>query len=306
VEPRRTQSDVLKSLIDAGKITEQEAKEVRTAPEWVVPTKELVMYLGGLLIVAGIIRIAIYALEDASVLIIALALYVVAAVSGFFAYRLQKKTGALHRFGEFLELGSMLTVALGTGILITDAGVRSEISAIIVSSVIFLWSLWRLRTTKIVGAIGAGPSIFIVAAMVTSEIDALQGQPPYLIGVAGVVLVLLGVMQVPLAALLRVFGLILIAQVAISMAAHHNGGFAVVVPIALGALAYAYGGIKFHLEMLIIGAVMIIAGVVMFSVMNIDNDVVQGLVISSVGLVLLGATYVIAMRRKSQQNLDPA
>lgn len=306
MERRRTQREILKALITAGKITEQEATEVRTAPEWVVPVKELVMYLGGLLIAAGVIRIGIYAFEDASALIIAFVLYAVAVVTGFFAYRFQKKAGALHRFGEVLELVSMLTAGLATGIVLTEAGLRSEVSAIIASLAIFLWSLWRLRTTKMVGAIGAGPSIFIVSIMVTSEIDALQEQPPYLVGVAGLILVALGVLQVPLAALLRVFGLILVAQTAIGMAGYHHGGFAVIVPIGLGALAYAYGGIKFQVEMLIVGAVMIIAGVVMFAVMNVDNDIAQGALISATGLVLLGVTYFIAMRRKDRQQIAVA
>jgi len=300
MERRRTQREILKSLIAAGKLTEQEATAVRTAPEWVVPIKELVMYLGGLLVVAGLIRIAVYAFEDASTVIISMAFYVVALVTGFFAFRLRKRTGAWHRFSEVLELGSMLTAALATGILITDAGLRGEVSAIICSSATFLWSLWRLRSTKMVGAIGAGPSIFIVAIMVTSEIDALQDQPPYLVGIAGLVLVALGFLTVPLATLLRVFGLILVAQSAIAMAGYHHGGFAVIVPIGLGAAAYAYGAVKFQVEMLIVGAVMIIAGVAMFSMLNIDNDIAQGLVISATGLVLLGATYFVAMQRKGK------
>jgi hypothetical protein len=300
MEQRRTQRDILKSLIVAGKLTEQEATAVRTAPEFVVPMKELVMYLGGLLIAAGVVRIGIYAFEDASAIIVSLVFYVVALVTGFFAFRLQKKTGAWHRFGEVLELGSMLTFALATGILLTESGMHSENSAIICSSATFLWSLWRLRTTKMVGAIGAGPSIFVLSIMVTSQIDSFQDQP-YLTGVAGLILVALGLLQVPLAALLRVFGLILVAQAAIAMAGYHNGGFAVILPIGLGAIAYAYGAVKFQVEMLLVGAIMIIAGVVMFSVMNIDNDIAQGLVISATGLVVLAVTYVLATRRKRQQ-----
>ena len=300
MEKRRTQREILKSLIAAGKLTEQEATAVRTAPEWVVPIKELVMYLGGLLVVAGLVRIGVYAFEDASTVIISMAFYLVALVTGFFAFRLRKRIGAWHRFSEVLELGSMLTAALATGILITDAGLRAEMSAIICSAATFVWSLWRLRATRMVGAIGAGPSIFILSIMVTSEIDALQDQPPYLVGAAGLVLVALGLFTVPLAALLRVFGLILVAQSAIAMAGYHHGGFAVIVPIGLGAVAYAYGAIKFQVEMLVIGAVMIIVGVVMFSVMNIDNDIAQGLVISATGLVLLGATYFVAMQRKGR------
>jgi hypothetical protein len=136
--------------------------------------------------------------------------------------------------------------------------------------------------------------------MVTSQIDSFQDQP-YLTGVAGLILVALGLLQVPLAALLRVFGLILVAQAAIFIAGYHNGGFAVILPIGLGAIAYAYGAVKFQVEMLLVGAIMIIAGVVMFSVMNIDNDIAQGLVISATGLVVLAVTYVLATRRKRQQ-----
>jgi hypothetical protein len=92
-----------------------------------------------------------------------------------------------------------------------------------------------------------------------------------------------------------------VAQAAIFIAGYHNGGFAVILPIGLGAIAYAYGAVKFQVEMLLVGAIMIIAGVVMFSVMNIDNDIAQGLVISATGLVVLAVTYVLATRRKRQQ-----
>lgn len=297
---RLTQREILRQLISKGRLTEAEATELREAPEWVLPIKELVSYLAGLLIVAGVVRIAVYAFEDASAVIVSLALYVVAILAAIFALKFEKKTGAVQRLGEFLELAAMLTGALATGILITEAGVRSTISAMICSSITFAWSLWRLQHTKIVGAVGVIPSIFVLSIMITTEIESLQEQPPYIVGLAGVILVAIGLANVNLAPLIRVCGLILVAQAAIGMAGYHHGGFAVIVPIGLGAAAYAFGAIKFQVEMLVVGAIMIVVGVVMFSVMNIDNDIAQGLVISATGLVVLGATYAITQRRRKQ------
>jgi hypothetical protein len=301
METRKTQRELLQNLVVSGKITEDEAREVRQAPEWTVSIRELVVYLGGLFVAAGVIRIAIYAFEDASALIVALVLYLVATVCGFFGFRLQKKSGAFRRFGEILELATMLTGALATGIVLTDAGIRSEISAIICSAVTFAWSMWRLRSTTLIGAIGAIPSVFVASIMVTTLSDSLQSQPPYVIGLAGAVLVGIGLAHVPLAVLFRAIGLILVAQVAIDMGAHHNGGAAVIVPIGIGIIAFAYGGVKFAVEMLIIGAIMIVVGVVMFVVSNITNDVMQGVVISAVGLALLLVSYVVITRNNRAQ-----
>jgi len=300
MEKRLTQREILRRLISSGRLTEAEARELREAPEWVLPIKELVSYLAGLLIAAGVVRIAIYAFEGASALVIALVLYVVALLAAIFSFRFEKKTGALKRLGEFLELAAMLTGALATGIVLTEAGLRSEVSAIICSSVTFLWSLWRLQKTDLVGSVGVIPSIFVLSIMVTSEIDALQEQPPYIVGLAGVILVAIGLFQIKLAPLVRVCGLILVAQAAIGMAGYHHGGFAVLVPIGLGAIAYSYGAVRFQVEMLVVGAIMIVAGVVMFAVMNIDNDVAQGLVISATGLVILGATFFVAQQRRKK------
>ena len=299
MEKRLTQRELLRRLISAGRLTEAEAKELREAPEWVLPIKELVSYLAGLLIAAGVIRIAIYAFQGASAIVIALVLYAVALVAAVLSFRFEKKTGALKRLGEFLELAAMLTAALATGIVLTESGLRSETSAIICSGLTTLWSLWRLRRTDLVGSIGVIPSIFVLSITVTSEIESLPEQPQYLVGLAGVILVSIGLAKVSLAPLIRVCGLILVAQAAIGMAGYHHGGFAVIVPIGLGTLAYAYGAIRFQIEMLVVGAIMIVVGVVMFSVMNINNDVAQGLVISATGLVLLGATFFVAQRRRS-------
>jgi vacuolar-type H+-ATPase subunit I/STV1 len=73
------------------------------------------------------------------------------------------------------------------------------------------------------------------------------------------------------------------------------------VPIGIGIIAFAYGGVKFAVEMLIIGAIMIVVGVVMFVVSNITNDVMQGVVISAVGLALLLVSYVVITRNNRVQ-----
>jgi len=252
------------------------------------------------LVFVGLARIAIYAFQDASSLIIALVLYFVAAVCIVFAIRLQKKSGAMRRFGEILELAAMLTAGFASGIVLSEAGVKSEISALICSVVIFVWSFGRLRTTSLVGSIGVIPSIFVASIMVTSLFDVLQN-PPYVIGVAGLVLIGIGMSQVVLAVLIRTAGLILVAQTAITIAAFYDSGgiVAVLIPIALGAVVYTYGAVKFYIEMLVVGAVMVVTGVVMFAVTNIENDVAQGLVIIGAGIAALIATYLILMRRKT-------
>jgi hypothetical protein len=296
---QKTQREILDDLVATGKISAEEAQLVRSAPERVVPVRELLLYLGGLLVFVGIARIAIFAIQDASSLIIALVLYLVAAVCAIFAIRLQKKSGATHRFGEILELAVMLTAGFASGVVLTEAGVKSEISALICSATVFVWSLWRLRATTLVGGIGVIPSIFVASIMVTSLFDVLQ-RPSYVIGVAGLVLIGIGMSHVALAVLLRTAGLILVAQTAITIAAFYDAGgnVGVLVPIALGAIAYVYGAVKFYLEMLVVGAVMVVTGVVIFAVSNIQNDVAQGLVIIGAGLVALIATYLIMMRQK--------
>jgi hypothetical protein len=291
---QKTQREVLHDLVAAGKISLEEAQQVRSAPERVVPVRELMLYLGGLLVFVGLARIAIDAFQDASSLIIALVLYFVAAVCIVLAIRLQKKAGAMRRFGEILELAAMLAGGFASGIVLSEAGVQSEISALICSAVIFVWSFGRLRTTTLVGSIGVIPSIFVVSIMVTSLFDVLQN-PPYVIGVAGLVLIGIGMSQVALAVLIRTAGLILVAQTAITLAAFYDVGG----NVAVGAFAYTYGAIKFYLEMLIVGAVMVVTGVVMFAVTNIENDVAQGLVIIGAGIAALIATYLILMRRKT-------
>jgi hypothetical protein len=297
---QKTQGEVLHDLVAAGKISMEEAQLMRSAPERIVPVRELMLYLGGLLVFVGLARIAIYAFQDASSLIIALVLYFVAAVCIVFAIRLQKKSGAMRRFGEILELAAMLTAGFASGIVLSEAGVKSEISALICSVVIFVWSFGRLRTTSLVGSIGVIPSIFVASIMVTSLFDVLQN-PPYVIGVAGLVLIGIGMSQVVLAVLIRTAGLILVAQTAITIAAFYDSGgiVAVLIPIALGAVVYTYGAVKFYIEMLVVGAVMVVTGVVMFAVTNIENDVAQGLVIIGAGIAALIATYLILMRRKT-------
>ena len=137
---RMSQSEVLEQLVRTGRLTEPEAQLIEKAPIFSLPTREIVGYLGGLLVLIGAVRLVLVVFEDASRVSIAATLYVVAVLAGYASALAQHRDGAWHRFGEVLELVTLGAGATATGLLLRELELSGEWSALIPAAVVLAWS----------------------------------------------------------------------------------------------------------------------------------------------------------------------
>jgi hypothetical protein len=104
--------------------------------------------------------------------------------------------------------------------------------------------------------------------------------------IPGIILLILGTRAIGVPILARVYGSLFYVIGTMPLGADlSNGKF---IPIVMGAALFAVGSIMLAPEMLIAGAFLIVAGIVMSVVRWINNDLAQGLVIIATGLAMLG------------------
>lgn len=295
MEQNKTQRELLEGLVDSGVINEDQAKDIVSAPRWSFSIRELVSYLGALIISAGVVRLLAYALEDASVGTIATALYVLSLVLGFVSWKLMSGSEVRQRLAEVFELGALGAAAGGTGIVLDQADMRGEWIGLILTGAIALWGVVRCRPARFSGTVALSVGTVGVAISLSAVIDVenqfLNGG---LLLAAAAVLVAAGMTHIGSQQLARAVGslFVIIGSMTIGSAEDWSRPASIIT----GAVLFGAGTILLAPEMLVAGAFCVVAGVVMTVMEWVDNEMAQGLVVIATGLVVLGALSV-QMRR---------
>jgi hypothetical protein len=286
MEQMKTHQELLDELVHARVITQDKADELAYAPRIAFSVRELVTYLAGLIIAVGVIRIISVAFEDASEMSVCIALYFVAAIGGFISWKLSTKSELLQRFGEVLEVGSV-GAALGATALAFDQGnMRDEWIAIILSSLAVVWGAFRISITRFAGTVvlTAGvPALAISLSQLIDQDNSMLGGVLMLL--AGVVMVALGVQEIHAPFIPRAAGSMFVFISSMMLANEISGGEP--LPIITGALMFAAGSLLLTPEMLMVGAICVVAGIVMSVSEWVHNDMAQGFVIVGTGLAVL-------------------
>ncbi len=286
MEQQKTHQELLDDLVRTNAITQQQADDLAYAPRISVSVRELVTYLAGLIIAVGVIRIISVAFEDASQTSVCIALYAVSALAGFASWKLSSRSTLLKRFSEVLEIGAVGAAVGATGLALDGANMRGEWIAVILSSVAVVWGAARIQRTNFAGTVvlTAGiPALTISLAQLIDTDNVLLGGSLTLF--AGIVLVTLGVQEVHAPFIPRAVGSMFVLTGSMMLANEINGGEP--FPIVTGALMFAAGSVLLAPEMLMVGAICVVAGIVMSVSEWVHNDMAQGFVIVGAGLAVL-------------------
>lgn len=297
--PKISQHDVISSLVSQGRLSEVEAERIRTAPRFVIQVRELVSYLGGLIILVGVVRLIAAVLEDASKMAIAGVLYAVAVVLGLVAWRFVRRTGPWGRFGEVLELGSLSALGVALGLSLNEAGTSSEVAALTVGVLVTLWGALRVRFTQF-GAtfmLGIGIMIFATALSSLLDLDEEVSALPILIG--GLIVLALGTQRIRLAIVLRAAGSVVALFTTIAWMGMREGLDGLLLGLIVGGGVFALGATRMWIEVILPSGILIVVSVAMYVFRNVDNDVLQGLIVVAVGLAMLGATALVLRRKRA-------
>jgi len=295
MEQERTQRNLLDDMVARGVISAEQADDIANAPRWSFSIRELVTYLASLIIAAGVIRLLVLAFRDASVGVIATALYVVAVLAGVASWKLSSGSEIRQRFAEVLELGALGAAAGATGIVLDQAEMRSEWIAVILTGASAVWGSVRCLRSRFAGTVAfsvgtVGLSIAL-GSLINSDSQILGG---VLILVGGAIVIAVGMMDVGARQLARAIGALFVIIGSMNVASAED--WLRPLPIITGAVLFALGALLLAPEMLVAGAFCVVAGIIMTTVEWIDNEMAQGLVIIATGLVVLGA-LTIQMKR---------
>jgi hypothetical protein len=294
---RLSQPEVLEQLVRTGRLTDSEAELIEKAPRFSLPTREIVGYLGGLLVLVGAARLVIAVFEDASRLSIAATLYLVALLAGYAAVLFQKRVGAWHRFGEVLELVTLGAAATASGLVLRELELSGEWSALIPAALVFVWSLVRVRFAEFAVAISLPVSAMVVAGTFSALVNADDEMSALPILVVGLIVVLIGTLDVSAARLLRAIGGVIVLTAGPGWSAGREGLEGVLPVVLIGAVIFAIGATHMWLELIPTSSLVIVISVVNYIVRKVDNEVLQGVTIVATGLtVLVGATMVFKNR----------
>ena len=300
MEQRKSQNEVLDELVAQGTITEQQACEIADAPLWSFSVRELVTYLAAIIIAVGVIRILAIAFEDASEGIIVASLYAVSLAAAFASWKLSSRSELQKRFAEVLELGSLGSALGATGVVLSHTDLRGESIGLILTSVGFLWGLYRCRETQFAGTVamcfGANGVAITLGALVNQNRAWAAG---LLMVASGSLLAYMGTTKIGARYLSRAVGSLFVVIGSITLGADVANGR--VIPIITGIAIFTAGTTLLAPEMLVAGALCIVIGVVMTVTRWVSNDMAQGLVIIATGIVMLMALSVQMKKISNRQ-----
>lgn len=297
----QTQREVIDRMVMSRRISRTEADEILGAPRFKIMWRELISYIAVLVIGVGLVRLVVALFEEASETIIAFSLLAASAVTGVVAYQLWQHVGWRRRAGEFCEILSIGSLIASGAMFLTEADVDGAIITVSGGSLGVIWSLLRIRFTEFSSTLIVIPSTLAVCGGITAwaDLDFGIGAVPFLIG--GSLLIGLGQGDFGGAALIRVAGVVTVFFSVPQWIDEFNGLDGLLPALAIGALLLWTGMQWNRIEQIVGGAGVTVISIVVYIANNVDNDVLQGVAITAVGVVGLVLTTLVVRRQRHHQ-----
>lgn len=300
MEQMKTRHELLEDLVAQGVLSRETSQSIELAPKWSVSIRELISYLASIIIAVGVVRILAIAFEDASEGAISAALYVVSVGTGIASWKLSAGSTIRQRFAEVLELGSLGSFVGATAIVLNQVDeLKSPWIGVILSAIATLWGVYRCWNTNFAGTAAVVIGIPALGGSIgaVTDSDATWAMSAFTL-IPGIVLLFLGTRAIGAPLLARAGGALFYVIGTMPLGADLSYGK--FIPIVLGAVLFGVGSLFLAPEMLIAGAFLIVAGIVMSVVRWVNNDLAQGLVIIATGLAMLGVLSVQMKRAVSR------
>jgi len=291
MEQRKSQNEVLQQLVSDGHLSSEQADEIAQAPKLAITARELVSYLAAILITIGVGFMVAGLVVNVPQAGIAVLLYVVAAVVGYFSRKLSGGKSEKQRVGEVLEIASVLAAVVASGILFDMTNMRSEWYVCILAIATGTWGLLRASRSQFSGSILMTASVPIAITASTETMSVSGNNHTLVVGLlliaGGLGLISMGMRRIGLAFLPRAFGSLLIIIGSITLANVFTMGVGGLIPIGVGAALFSLGSRERSPENLVAGAFGIIVGVIITVVYWLPGNILQGLAIIGCGVALL-------------------
>lgn len=300
--------DELDDLVERGRITSAEAEQLATAPRVYVPLREVLGYLGGLVVLVGVIWTTTAALQDASPMSIAALLYIAGALVLVLAFYLQSRFRRTsnelgRRAGEVIEvLGAVAWVA-AVSITLNEQNFRGEHIVLWVSVPGLLYSMIRLERTLFNATIMACAAWIAVVAASNSLIDAGDSWTAVVFTLAGFVLIAFALSEPPFSFAPHTVGVLMMLFGSSAMNGADRSAWYTLFPLAVAAGLFLYAAGSARIEVLLAAGIATTANVGILSSRAFGSDIVSGLAVTAVGAALIGASaWAITSSRRSSRS----
>jgi hypothetical protein len=296
----------LDDLVAAGTITEEQATELAEAPRWILPTGEILGYLGGLVLAVGLVWTLVAALQDASPMSIAALLYIAGAAVLALAWFLQRKGAVAHRAGEVLEIAGVGAWVAAVAITLNEADFRAEHIILNIAIPVTIYGFLRRNHAEFSGTIMMTAAWMFVVGALSSLIDMSDAWSTVMFLAGGAVL--FAVAHTPMNFDFAPRSVGVIAMIIASNATSGVIGTApaAFVPLSVCAALFAYAAISLRYEILLAAGVGFTVAVGVLSSRMVKSDVVSGLIITATGATLVGIAVSLMRQHRQQPQLNVA
>jgi len=304
-QDRRSFGEELDRLVDQGRLTRAEADELEWAPRIFVPLREVIGYLGGLVVLVGVVWTTSAALQDASPMSIAALLYVAGAIVMTLALWMQTHFGRREnvlgrRGGEVVELLGSAALVAAVAITLNEQGFRAEHTALWIAVPGLVWSFVRLERSMFACTIAACAAWIAVVAASVSMIDATDTWSAIIFTLGGFVLFSFSLSEPPFSFAPHAAGVLMMIFSSNGINGADRSAWFTLFPLAVAGLLFLYGAAGARIEVLLVSGVAVTVDVGIIAARAIDSDVVSGLVVTAVGALMLAASvYTVTSSRQS-------
>ena len=299
---RSSLPEVLEELVSENRLAPEDSKRILKAPRFSFDVRELLYYLAALIMTVGVVRLVVVIFSDASTTAVIAALYLAALVFAALAWRLQRVQGWVARLGEVTELLAVLSCAIATGVLLREQlEFSGEVAAIISAAASAVWGVIRLRTSQFSATAVLIPSLLVTGGSAAALLD-WEGPPGALpVMVAASVLVFIGSLDLQWPLAFRVVGAYTLLITAPQWVGERGSVGGLAVTLSIGVALFVLGSLNMWIELLVAGGLTITIGISVFVFKNVDNEVLQGILVVTIGLLIVTTTVLVYRRQLKMQ-----
>lgn len=304
-QDRKSFGEQLDTLVASGRLTRAEADDLEIAPRIFIPLREVLGYLGGLVILVGVVWTTTAALEDASPMSIAALLYIAAAIVLSLAFWMQVRFARLdnvlgRRGGEVIELLGSAALVAAVAITLNEQNLRGEHVVLWIAVPGLVWSFLRLERSMFAATIASCVSWIAVVAASVSLLDAGDSWTAVIFTLGGFVLFAFSLSEPPFSFAPHAVGVLTMIFSSNGINGADRSAWLTLFPLAVAALLFLYGAAGSRLEVMLVSGIAVTVDVGILVGRSIESDVVSGLVVTAVGAALLAASiYTVTSSRRS-------
>lgn len=295
---RKSAGVLINEYESSGKLSSEEARALREAPQWVISFTDIASFLGGAVIFVGLVWIAIALIEDLSQEAIDAALFIASAGTAALAYWLIKKRGRVAVLGECVVAVSVTAFAIGLGVLLDIWNVHEEYILIFASLIALLIGIAISFRTAFIGTIIIVAATQPFMAGIISEYLADTSAAPLVFVISGTALIWYSQRDIGLQFVARIAGAVSIMFAAIAFSTWDNSTWRPVVGLVIAALLFAYGASQLHLEIVAAGGFSFTVSTGVLAGRLFDSTLAQGLTVLATGAIIVGLSLTISRRSK--------